>query len=321
MQFEGLKIDHWFLRLSVAGRSGEWEPLSTTNTADDEKTLAAKIERSEKPVMDLVLAFIGVREHRGMRALMAHIEYYRVGFPAGLVCGKFVRTIGPNQKMETYGNFLCFGVEKTIESNAVGLVSERGAALTQGLTQESKNALFEVPLSFRMPWLDWRGSGRMLQLRKAVTKNCTTVGGKPLNPLTLKLFNSSRRTTSGNSLLNRNRQMTCKAAWPMALAALCVSCALAQNTSSGVQDFTANGKVTVSTGVTSLRIDAYGAGGGGGAATSYGGFYGGGGGGGAYNAGFIQVSPGDVWTIVVGKGGVGGFYPGGAEGQVGPRRF
>ena len=131
-----------------------------------------------------------------------------------------------------------------------------------------------------------------------------------MNPLTLKLFNSPRPTNPGNSLLNRSAQMTCKAAWLMALAALCVSCALAQNTSSGVQEFTANGKFTVPTGVTSLRIDAYGAGGGGGSA-NYGGFSGGGGGGGAYNAGAIQVSPGDILIIVVGKGGAGGVFPGG----------
>lgn len=109
MRFEGLRADHCFVRLSVAGRSCGWESLSTTNTRDEERTLIDKIERSEKPVTDLVLAFIGVREHRGTKSLMAHIEYYRAGYPNGLLCGSHVRTISPSQKLEAYGNFLCFG--------------------------------------------------------------------------------------------------------------------------------------------------------------------------------------------------------------------
>lgn len=80
----------------------------------------------------------------------------------------------------------------------------------------------------------------------------------------------------------------------------------------GIQEFTASGTFTVPAGVSTLRIEAYGAGGGGGGGSSS--AAGGGGGGAAYNAGVVTVSPGAVLSVVVGKGGTGGSSgnPGGA---------
>lgn len=95
----------------------------------------------------------------------------------------------------------------------------------------------------------------------------------------------------------------------LVLVGACCSSAFAQR---GIQEFTASGAFQVPLGVSTLRVEAYGAGGGGGGGTSS--VSGGGGGGGAYNAGVISVSPGAVLTIVVGKGGAGGSggNPGGA---------
>ncbi len=107
--------------------------------------------------------------------------------------------------------------------------------------------------------------------------------------------------------------MTRKWVWLAILVASCVSSAFAQL---GIQEFTSSGTFTVPAGVTTLRVDAYGAGGGGGGGDPEGteDQYGGVGGGGAYNAGVITVSPGEVLTITIGKGGAGGLSgnPGGA---------
>jgi hypothetical protein len=106
--------------------------------------------------------------------------------------------------------------------------------------------------------------------------------------------------------------MTRKGVWLAILVASCVSSAFAQR---GIQEFTSSGTFLVPTGVSTLRVDAYGAGGGGGGGDSASlNNIGGGGGSGAYNAGVITVSPGEVLTIMIGKGGAGGLAgnPGGA---------
>jgi hypothetical protein len=96
--------------------------------------------------------------------------------------------------------------------------------------------------------------------------------------------------------------LTRKAVWLTILVAGCCSSAFAQH---GIKEFTANGTFQVPAGVTTLRVDAYGAGGGGGGGTSM--ANGGGGGGGAYSAGVVTVSPDAVLTIVIGGGGAGGL--------------
>jgi glycine rich protein len=96
-----------------------------------------------------------------------------------------------------------------------------------------------------------------------------------------------------------------RVAWLTILVVGCLSPMFSQNSSMGVQEYTANATFTVPPGTSALRIDAYGAGGGGGGGDST--FNGGGGGAGAYTAGVINVSPGEVLTIVVGKGGAGGL--------------
>lgn len=74
----------------------------------------------------------------------------------------------------------------------------------------------------------------------------------------------------------------------------------------GIRAFTASGTFTVPAGVTSVLVEAWGAGGGGGGGTDV--FCGGGGGGGAggFAKGFVSVAPGQALAAVVGTGGAAG---------------
>lgn len=67
------------------------------------------------------------------------------------------------------------------------------------------------------------------------------------------------------------------------------------------QTFTTDGSFTVPAGVTSIKVECWGAGGGGSTRTSSG--RGGGGGGGAYASSIITVTPGNSYNILVGVGG------------------
>ena len=73
-------------------------------------------------------------------------------------------------------------------------------------------------------------------------------------------------------------------------------------------DPTKNGTVdnqwTCPAGITSVKVECWGAGGGGGAATNVAGRVGGGGGGGSYVTNTIAVVPGTTYTITVGAGGL-----------------
>lgn len=70
--------------------------------------------------------------------------------------------------------------------------------------------------------------------------------------------------------------------------------------------FTTSGTWTAPAGITSANIDAWAGGGGGGRGTG-GGNTGDGGGAGAYSGGTVTVIPGNVYTVSVGKAGVGGI--------------
>jgi hypothetical protein len=58
LQFDELHGDRWYMRLSADGKVYPWEALTTDSTENDE-TIKGKIARSERPVTDLVLAFVG----------------------------------------------------------------------------------------------------------------------------------------------------------------------------------------------------------------------------------------------------------------------
>ncbi len=69
------------------------------------------------------------------------------------------------------------------------------------------------------------------------------------------------------------------------------------------QTFTSSGTFTVPNGVTSITVEAWGAGGGGSTITNNSGLRGGGGGGGAYASSIVAVTPGNSYSVVVGTGG------------------
>lgn len=70
--------------------------------------------------------------------------------------------------------------------------------------------------------------------------------------------------------------------------------------------YNATNTYLVPTGVTSLFVETWGAGGGGAGCTASTARGGGGGGGGAYSAGYLSVTPGQNWSVIVGTGGAGG---------------
>src|SRR6476660_1726195 len=73
---------------------------------------------------------------------------------------------------------------------------------------------------------------------------------------------------------------------------------------------------TVPAGVTSIKVEVWGAGGGGGGGTGAAGFFGrgGGGGGGAYNVATFTTVPGHTFTITIGAGGTAGATAAGGNG-------
>ena len=84
----------------------------------------------------------------------------------------------------------------------------------------------------------------------------------------------------------------------------CTTTSIAQTTDA----FTASGTWTCPAGVTSVKVEAYGAGGGGGRGGAANKNGGGGGGGGAYTVNnSVTVVPGNVYNITVGNGGAGGL--------------
>lgn len=103
--------------------------------------------------------------------------------------------------------------------------------------------------------------------------------------------------------------------WDMTRMFLLVMLASLSWAASAVTDtFTASGTWTAPAGVTSVTVEAWGGGGAGGGATGRP-AKGGGGAGGQYAQKVVTVVPGNVYTIVVGAGGVGGTGTGGIGGD------
>src|SRR5271169_2402832 len=64
LQLEELKGEQWLMRFSVGGHSRGWQPL-TLDSATNDRIIKERIEESDKPITDLVLAFVGMVEWRG----------------------------------------------------------------------------------------------------------------------------------------------------------------------------------------------------------------------------------------------------------------
>ena len=112
-QVQQLRREQWFMRVSVASRGHSWE-LLTSDSEENNKTIKRRIQESEPPVTDLVLAFIGQIPWRGRKQLMAYMQYFRHDYPTGLLFGSHVKQSLFGGKLRTFGGFLIMGGCKNV---------------------------------------------------------------------------------------------------------------------------------------------------------------------------------------------------------------
>jgi len=108
LRFKDARCDQWYMRVTVEGQSCAWEFLtadSTTNNA----IIKARIGESKEPVDDLVFAYLGIMEWRGRKQLMADMQFFRRGYPAGLLFGSHLRKAFFSRRPQAYGGFLIMG--------------------------------------------------------------------------------------------------------------------------------------------------------------------------------------------------------------------
>jgi hypothetical protein len=108
LRFGELHGDCWYVRFSTEGKVYPWEALTTDPKQNDE-TIKDKIARSERPVTDLVLAFVGVMDWKGKQRRVAHMQYFRTGYSIGLVFGSHVKRSFFRRRTRAYGEFLIIG--------------------------------------------------------------------------------------------------------------------------------------------------------------------------------------------------------------------
>lgn len=120
-QFEGLKAEQWFMRVSVGGRSCGWE-LLTSDSEEINRAIRRRISESEGPVTDLVLAFVGHVHWRGEERLMVHMQYFKRDDPDGDLFGSHVRQT-PDGKLEPQGSLLITGTCKNVWLRRKGLLA------------------------------------------------------------------------------------------------------------------------------------------------------------------------------------------------------
>jgi hypothetical protein len=105
LQFKELKKNQWFMQLSTSGNARGWEFL-TADSARNDRMIKEKIAASEKPVTELVLAFVGMFEWKGGKRLMAYLQFFRSDCELGLLCFHHLKDGLPEGKLETSGNLL-----------------------------------------------------------------------------------------------------------------------------------------------------------------------------------------------------------------------
>jgi len=113
LAFEALEREQWLMRLSVAGAARGWQPL-TQDSAGNDRLIKEKIERSEKPVTELALGFVGIVDWRGAKKLMAYLQYYRAGDETGLLCLRKLKEGLPAGTFEAFGGLMIAGACKNI---------------------------------------------------------------------------------------------------------------------------------------------------------------------------------------------------------------
>ena len=113
LQFNELRSDRWYMRLSAEGQARRWEEL-TNDSKENDQAIRDKITRSEKPVTDLVLAFVGLMQWRGKKQRMAYMQYFRTKRATGLVFGSHLKKAFLRRRVHAYGGFLIMGGCKNI---------------------------------------------------------------------------------------------------------------------------------------------------------------------------------------------------------------
>ena len=108
LQLEELKGEQWLMRLSVDGHSGSWQPL-TLDSGTNDRMIRERIESSDKPITDLVLAFVGMVEWRGKKQLMVYLQVFRSDYKEGLMCLRHLKERRSGPKYEGFGGFLLVG--------------------------------------------------------------------------------------------------------------------------------------------------------------------------------------------------------------------
>jgi len=113
LQFEELKPERWFMRLSVNGVPEQWHAL-TTESADNDALIKERIGQSEKPVTELAVAFAGMVDWRGSKRLMAYLQFYRADRDLGVLCLRHLKE-GPRPgTLEAFGGLFLAGTCKNI---------------------------------------------------------------------------------------------------------------------------------------------------------------------------------------------------------------
>lgn len=108
LRFENLRNEQWLMRLAVGGEARGWEPL-TGDSATNDTMIKEKIERSEKPVTELVLAFVGMVDWRGSKRFMAYLQYFQPGYEQGLLCFRHMKDASQPGRFEGFGELMVIG--------------------------------------------------------------------------------------------------------------------------------------------------------------------------------------------------------------------
>ena len=108
LRFENLRNEQWFMRLAVGGEARGWEFLTSDSAANDTK-IKEKIEQSEKPVTELVLAFVGMVDWRGSKRFMAYLQYFRADYEQGLLCFRHLKDNAQGDRFEGFGGLNIIG--------------------------------------------------------------------------------------------------------------------------------------------------------------------------------------------------------------------
>lgn len=105
LQFQGLKNEQWMMRLAVGSDVRRWEFL-TADSATNDLMIKETIAASEKPVTELVLAFVGMVDWRGVKRRLAYLQFFRSNCEVGLLCLQNMKEGLPEGKFETVGNLM-----------------------------------------------------------------------------------------------------------------------------------------------------------------------------------------------------------------------